>query len=232
MNSKMLLFVLLACAYVPIFLAEATKDRPADRQEIEIHLSELELQEIFKDPTRSYVYVGKEVSNITPLMTELSKLDDDQESLVHRLKKHIEKGFNIGNYDGVAQTLEYAEQLLGKKRNSLDEEQAIALTQALDKIIEQVINEQLNLDAEKLSFLKDSVDVVENVKRTGLRLVDTNEKMNVHGKTKFFKDVTFNDDVTIRGSLSIIDGNNNIYIDLLNEIKKLAARVAALEARE
>ena len=75
---------------------------------VEIRLSEVELQEIFKNPTRSYVYVGKEVSNIIEVMEELSKLEDNPNSLIHGLVDHTRKGFNIGNYDAVAQALEEA----------------------------------------------------------------------------------------------------------------------------
>jgi endosialidase-like protein len=207
-----LLATMVVSSYVPTCVAEEIEQSSsaqviADRQEVQIYLSELELQEIFKDPTRSYVYVGREISRIADLMTELSKLDNDQESLVHRLKNHIERGFNIGNYDGVAQALEYAEQLLEKNRSSLDDEKALALTHLLNIAIQQVINEDLNLDAEKLSFLKGSVDVVEDVIRSGLRLFSIKEKMHVHGKAKFFKDVTFKDDVTIKGSLSVVTTN-------------------------
>ena len=200
-----LLAAMVVSSYVPTCAAEEIEQ--TEQKEVQIHLSELELQEIFKDPTRSYVYVGREVSRIADLMTELSKLDDDQESLVHRLKNHIERGFNIGNYDGVAQALEYAEQLLQKNRSSLDDEKALALTHLLNIAIQQVINEDLNLDAEKLSFLKGSIDVVEDVIRSGLRLFSIKEKMHVHGKAKFFKDVTFKDDVTIKGSLSVVTTN-------------------------
>ena len=53
-----------------------------EQQEIQIHLSEVELQEIFSNPNRSYVYVGREISDIADVITEISKLEDNQNSPV------------------------------------------------------------------------------------------------------------------------------------------------------
>src|SRR5579862_2427375 len=175
--------------------AEATADRPETTQ---IHLSEVELQEIFSNPKRSYVYVGREVSNIADVIAEISKLEDNQNSAVWGLKNHIDKGFVIGNYDAVAQALEQAEITLKNHTNDLDADTARALSQSLNNIITQVIDDKLSLDAEMLAFVKDQVNVTENVTRDGLRLLVVNERMNVHGKTKFFKDVIFYDDVKFK----------------------------------
>src|SRR5579862_7359692 len=122
--------------------AEATADRPETTQ---IHLSEVELQEIFSNPKRSYVYVGREVSNIADIIEEISKLEDNQNSAVWGLKNHINNGFVIGNYDAVAQALEQAELTLKKHADSLDATKARDLSQSLDNIINQVIEDRLSL---------------------------------------------------------------------------------------
>src|ERR1700676_257662 len=117
------------------------------QQEVQIHLSSAELQEIYDNPTRSYVYVGKEASNIADVIAEISKHEDDKNSAVWGLRNHLEKGFVIGNYDAVAQALEQAEAVM----NRIDPDRASALSRSLDSVIEQVADDQLNLDAEILA---------------------------------------------------------------------------------
>src|SRR5882762_4197630 len=96
------------------FLSSCLQAVETEQQDVQIHLSMLELQEIFSNPNRPYVYVGSEVSEIASIINEISALDDDADSLIHGLKGHIEKGFAIGNYDAVAQALEQAWLLLAK----------------------------------------------------------------------------------------------------------------------
>ena len=222
----------LSSVFYAALLSVALPLSAEEAKGVEIHLSDVELQEIFNNPKRSYVYVGREVSAIADIMAELAKLDDNPESLVHGLAAHIEKGFNIGNYDAVAQALEEAEQLLINNVDVLGEEKVEELTNSLNAIIEQVIEEKLNLDAELLSFLKDSV-IQEDATKSGcckpkphchgLRLLVIKEKVDFQGKVKFredvrFKDdvvfeddvtfedtVTFEDDVNITGTLSVVD---------------------------
>src|SRR5690349_3851669 len=96
---------------------------------------------------RSYVYVGREVSNLADVVAEISKLEEDKNSPVCALAQHIDKGFAIGNYEAVAQALEHAEAVL----NRIDPDKASALSQALNDVMEQVAEEQLNIDAAMLS---------------------------------------------------------------------------------
>ena len=212
----------LSSAFYLTLLSVAFPLSAEEQKGVEIHLSEIELQEIFNNPKRSYVYIGREVSNIAEVMEELSKLDDNANSLIHGLLDHIRKGFAIGNYDAVAQALEEAELVLLKNGSALGEEKAAYITRSLNAIIEQVIEEKLNLDAEILSFLKDSAATEDldrgcNPHTHGLRLLVIKEKIDVLGKAKFRKDVTFKDDVkfeddvlfeddvTIEGTLSVAD---------------------------
>jgi hypothetical protein len=160
----------------------------------QIYLSEVELQEIFSNPKRSYVYVGKEISNIANIIEEVSKLEDNQNSAVWGLKNHIDKGFVIGNYDAVAQALEQADVLLKKH---VDADASRALSQSLNDVITQVTEDNLTLDAEILAFAKDQVNVQENdATRSGLRLLVVDERMNIHGRVKFYKDAFFKDHAT------------------------------------
>src|SRR5580692_4858662 len=187
LSLRALCLTLLVTISLPTIAQESTQ----------IHLSEVELQEIFSNPKRSYVYVGREVSNIADVIEEISKLEDNQNSAVWGLRNHIEKGFVIGNYDAVAQALEQAEIALKKHADSLDANKARDLSQSLSNIINQVIEDNLSLDAEVLSFVKDQVNVAEaDATRDGLRLLVVNERMNVHGRNKFFEDVFFKDHAT------------------------------------
>ena len=193
---------------VPLF-AEAP-------QAVEIHLSTVELEEIFKNPTRSYVYVGSEINSIAEVMQELSKLDENPNSLIHSLARHIENGFVIGHYDAVAQALEEAEALLQKSADVLGEEKAAALARSLGAIVADVIEEKFNLDADMLAFLKDQVEIADDVNKSccssGLRLLVIKEKLDVLGKAKFFNNVTFKDYVKFDHSAKfkhniIVEGN-------------------------
>jgi hypothetical protein len=216
----------LSSAFYAALLSVALPLSAEEAKSVEIHLSAVELQEIFNNPKRSYVYVGEEVSAIAKLIAELAKLDENPASLVHGLNEHIAKGFNIGNYDAVAQALEEAEQLLIKNADLLGEEKTEELANSLNDVIEQVIDEKLNLDSELLSFLKDSVMQEDDATKGcckpkphchGLRLLVVKEKVDFQGKVKFredvrFKDdvvfeddVTFQDNVVIEGSLSVAD---------------------------
>ncbi len=203
MKSKLLshgsLYMMLSLA----ILSSSFSIIAHDPQEVQIHLSELEIQEIFNNPTRTYLYLGDEVSKIADVVEELSKLDDNRESLIHGLKNHIEKRFYIANYDAVAQALEYAEELLREKGSALSEEKRAALTRALDTLIDQVADDRLNLDAEILSFMKDSVDMPADATRRVFRLLVIPNKIDVLGKAKFRKDVLFKDHVKIEGFTSV-----------------------------
>jgi hypothetical protein len=221
MKSKIFSTVLSLALLTTVALSaseqSSSAQSPENGQETQIHLSAIELQEIFSNPTRSYVYVGREVSDIANVIAEISKLEDNQDSAVWGLVNHIERGFVIGHYDAVAQALEEAELLLSKHADTLDVDRAADLSRSLNNIIEQVIEERLSLDADLLSFLKDQVNVDEDATKhsRGLRLLVIKEKVDFLGKTKFKEDVTFyddvkfkdevvfEDDVTINGTLSV-----------------------------
>lgn len=160
MLSSVLCFAFLATLSVS---ADEQQETPAanEQQETKIYLSAVEVQEIFNNPDRSYVYLGKEVSVIPQVIAEISKLEDNQESLVWLLANHIEKGFVIGNYEAVVQSLEQAQLVLRDHADALDENTALALSQSLDEIIEHVTANNLSLNAEMLAFLKDSVTSAE-----------------------------------------------------------------------
>jgi hypothetical protein len=133
-----------------------------ENQNIHIYLSEIEVQEIFNNPDRAYVYLGKEVSLIAQVITEISILESNKNSLVWSLTDHIEKGFVIGNYDAVLQSLKEAQIVLLNNADVLDGKKALALSNSLNEIIEQVTANNLSLNARMLAFLKDSLKPTNN----------------------------------------------------------------------
>lgn len=196
-----------------------------EQKGVEIRISEPELQEIYSNPKRSYVYVGPEATPIAAIMQELSKFDENPNSLVRGLAEHTSKGFVIGNYDAVAQALEEAELVLAAHADEIGEEKAEAIANSLDTIIEQVIEEKLTLDAEMLSFLQDSLPATEDATKGcckprphchGLRLLVIKEKLDVLGKAKFRDDVTFKDDVKFEDEATFEDEvtfEDNVFIE-------------------
>lgn len=128
-----------------------------EQEETQIHLSAAEVQEIFNNPDRSYVYLGKEVSVIPQVIAEISKLEENKESLVCSLADHMEKGFVIGNYEAVVLALEQAEVVLTDNADKLEENMVKAFSESLAEIIYHVKANTLTLTAEMLSFLKDAV---------------------------------------------------------------------------
>lgn len=176
----------------------------------QIYLSAAEVQEIYDNPTRSYVYVGKDVTNLADIIAEINKLEDEENSPTRALEDHINKGFVIGNYDGVAQALEHAEAVL----NRVEPDRTSELSQALNAIIEQVDAEQLNINAailEAANVAAPETRACGSCNSHCLRELVIKEKVDFLNKIKFRDDVTFYDDVRFRddvridGSLSVSD---------------------------
>lgn len=162
MKSKILSSV-LCLALLNAHVSLLAEEQDATSQEATpIYLSAVEVQEIFNNPDRSYVYVGKDVSAIPQLIAEISKFDENKDSLVWSLADHIEKGFVIGNYEAVTQALVQAGLVLHKHAHELTGDKVFALYDSLNGVIQQVTANKLSLNAEMLSFLKDSLAAQEN----------------------------------------------------------------------
>src|SRR5437867_288766 len=68
-----------------------------------------------------YMYLDRSASNLDAIVSVLSSIDDDGDSPLHQLKKHLEDGFIIGESDAILEVLEYAELLLQKNYKRLGE---------------------------------------------------------------------------------------------------------------
>jgi hypothetical protein len=169
-----------------------------DQQDKQIYLSAVEVQEMFDNPTRSYVYVGRDVSNLADVIAEISKLEEDENSPVRALEEHIKKGFVIGNYEGVALALEHAEAVL----NRIEPDRTSDLSRALNAIVEQVAAEQLNIDA---TILEAAHVEAPETRACGSCNSHCLRKLVIKEKADFLNDVRFRKDVRIDGSLSVAD---------------------------
>lgn len=130
----------------------------AQENDVEIRLSNIELEEIFQNPDKSYVCLSKDVSYLPLVVEEICKLDSNEESPIHALKKHMELGYVIGREDAVVEVLKYAELVLGDNQEIESDSQLEEVAKIFDMVLHQVMEGSLSLNAEKLAFLQDSPD--------------------------------------------------------------------------
>ena len=70
-------------------------------EEIITNISQLETQSITQNQDTSYVDLDKDLSNIAEIISQLSSLDEHDDSILHKLCKHIKYGFSFAEYDAV-----------------------------------------------------------------------------------------------------------------------------------
>src|SRR5947207_1888103 len=78
----------------------------------QVQLSKIEREEVLHNEDANYISVDKESSIIYDIILQVIRWDKDQNSLLYQLKDHIEHGYTIGEYNSVAQALDYAAALL------------------------------------------------------------------------------------------------------------------------
>ena len=66
------------------------------------------------------------------------------------LRKHLEEDYLVGSYDFVIEALGYAETVLQGNRSRMRLEDVQDLSESLDQVINQVVNEQLTVDSQKI----------------------------------------------------------------------------------
>lgn len=127
----------------------------AEDNDVEIYLSAVELDEIYKNPQISYVCLNNQISNLENVINEIDKIYEEENSPLKALKKHIELGYTIGREDAVLQVLTFAQEALEQKRSLLNNEEAQNLEEQLTTVINQIEQGAINLDANKLAFLQE-----------------------------------------------------------------------------
>ncbi len=122
-------------------------------QSIERHqayISKEELHEILDNADMHYVYLGKEFSNLYDVISRINRLENNADSVLAELKRHIEEGFSIGLHSAVLDALEYAERTLDEYSSEINPDESEEISDALITVINQVINESLTINAKKL----------------------------------------------------------------------------------
>ena len=132
-------------------------------QLIAVPLSEIEVDIVSLHPDTSFVYCGKERSKLTDILSQIKELDENNNSPLQELCKHIESGFFLAEYNEVIDTLAYAEIILQKNYAQLDFAQAQQINSDLDKIIRQVIDGELVVNSSngRTISLPSSIQVLE-----------------------------------------------------------------------
>jgi hypothetical protein len=192
----------------------------------EVYISKSELHEILENTDRKYVYLGRELSDLYDVMLQVSAFDEDKNSVVWQLKKHIEDGYSIGLHDIVMEALAHAANLLQTK-NSVE---AQSISDALMGVMDQMFNEALTpivteLVDEKIdgtrkqssSYPSPTIYYATNKKKYNNNAhvqknhyVTTGRVIKVREKFEAFDDAHFKEDVKIDGSL-VVEGHTRLH---------------------
>ena len=127
-------------------------------QEIAVDISQLEASALAQDLDASYDYLGKEVSNIAEIISQLSNLDEENNSPLYQLNAHIKNGFSLAEYDAVIETLEYATIVLQKNYAQLNSADREKIAADLDEIIDNVTHGALT--RRPTLVITDNIDVL------------------------------------------------------------------------
>ena len=179
--SLFLSFALLVAPLPLSAVAKAMADRSAIAQDITKNISEFEADIIAQNPRISYVYLGKELSDIAQVIAQLSDLDEQENSPLHELNAHIKNGFSLAEYNATVETLEYAALMLRRNHTQLDSEYAEKISADLDEIIQQVVDGSL----------------------TRLRTLVIDENINVLGKATFAQHIKTKQGIHTAGKLEV-----------------------------
>ena len=131
-----------------------------------------------------YIYLGKNMSNIARLIVEVGALDNNSHSPIVQLKHHIDKGYNIAQYDAVIEVIQYMQTILYKNYEQLDKAQFKTIMRDIEILVDQIDRGQLTIDAQ------------------ALKLANENQKLNpqtVRGTR------TFTNIMEVKGLLSVND---------------------------
>ncbi|HSC24970.1 MAG TPA: hypothetical protein VLB80_02005, partial [Candidatus Babeliales bacterium] len=205
-------------------------------QDILINLSLYEIDHIAKNTNASYIYLGKELSDIVDVITKVSNLDSDINSPLYEFKNHIKEGILIAEYDSVIEVLLYAKLILESNCKKLDFNSLQQIIIKVDEIINQVEQGLLTINSETLK-LPDSVKdnyFCPTTRAHHLKKLKINKNINVlgasifhkhinakqgiyaKGKLKIGKSALFKKDITIEGSLSAKDATaKSLIVDNL-----------------
>jgi len=181
-------------------------------------LSETEALQLM-DSEETYIYCDKNHSNLPALIAEIAQFDQDQNSPVWQLHRHIEEGFTIGRQDAIIDALMYAEEVVFKHRDLLHNTVLQNIQTTLTSVTDAVTGDLLNVDLLDI----DPADLGNPTDVLRLSPLKVRRKISFYNDVKFKEDVTFEDkalfedsvkfkkrvkfedNVTIEGTLSAAD---------------------------
>ncbi len=109
--SLMLSFALLIS---PLPLSSMTEDF---MNSLSIHDKNM----IMEHSDESYIFLDKKLSTIVELISRMSELGNDTDLLVHQLKKHMDLGYAVAEYNVVLETLNQVKSFLHHKKKDAHE---------------------------------------------------------------------------------------------------------------
>ena len=175
------------------------------------YISSTEFHEMLENSDMKYIYLGKEFSDLYEVVSRIGKLEDNEDSLLNELQRHIEDGFSVGLYESVLEALNYAEKALQDNSAKISPEEAQDISQSLEIVMNQVINDALNISAKKITHTPSKMHAphhpvtpskfspgkdhrVFRTKRSGDK-VHFNTGVDIHGKLKVYGPAIFRDNV-------------------------------------
>ena len=153
------------------------------------------------DNLKTYVCFDKNLSDIASILSEIGQLDKEEYSPLVMLKRYVEKGLMVASRDDVLQVLDYAHHVIYEYKG--DNEYALNLLMKLDRITEDILFGQLNLDK------------YATMRGIGLKLFKTNVWDNDYDLAQLFNENEFIDESVelYRSSLSLpqVVGFENLF---------------------
>ncbi len=137
------LFISLGLLISPLPLSAMAED-------ILLSISEHDKNIIMHHADESYIYLGEELSGITQLVSDLSCLDHNANSSLAQLKKHIDSGCNVAEYDAITEVIEYMQTVLYEQRSELSNSQFRKMIRDIDILVDQIHKGQLTVKASAL----------------------------------------------------------------------------------
>src|SRR5260221_6152048 len=171
----------------------------ASNQEITTNIPQCEIDFNNQNADVLYIDLSREYSNIAEIISQLSGLDEKNDSILHALQRHIEDGFFIAEYNAVVEALEYAETVLQKNYTQLETADAERIVADLNEIIHDVINGSLTRRSTRV--INKNIDVLG--KTTLRKHLHTKQGAHIEGNLKVCKNAKFKDDVIFKENVDI-----------------------------
>jgi len=150
----------------------------------------------------SYLDLTRERSNLAEVVEDISFWDEDKDSPIWHLYKHITDGHSVALRDVVLETLAYAESIVQKKSKTLSQDQLEHINESLDALVRKINNGELN-------------NCCQIVPHSPLKI---RQKLYVLNKAKFFECVTFKNCVEFEECLENLCVDNLVVNNCMSDL--------------